>query len=51
MYKVAWPDFLEHSNTLAFLSNQIERKTNMIKELVAFRSATVKHAVASIKVA
>jgi hypothetical protein len=45
MYKVSWADFLERSKTLAFLSNQIKRKTNMIRELDAFWSLAWNHVV------
>jgi hypothetical protein len=47
MNKVVWTDFLARSKTLAFLSSHSERRTNIIKELVALWSAMVKRAVAA----
>jgi hypothetical protein len=44
---VAWADLLARSKTLVFLSSQSDRRTSMIKELAALRSATEKRAVAA----
>jgi hypothetical protein len=47
MYKVCWAEVLMRSKTRAFLSNQIERRTNMIRKLAAFRSLEWNLAVAA----
>jgi hypothetical protein len=44
---VAWAEVLVRSKTLAFLSSQSVRRTNMIKELAALRSLAKKRAVAA----